>query len=131
MPKQEQRVKVVCFAEGYEDLWIEYDVSSWGMGVYADLHGSMTIPQVVTEFIPKYSTDWHIINKDGTVIAHPGRKASKESWLAVWRGLDVETSRAIYSWLWLSSLTALQESLALPPKSSVNGQNDSAGGEAA
>jgi hypothetical protein len=127
MPKQEQRVKVVCFADGFEDLWIEYDVSKWGGGVYADLHGQITIPQVVTEFIPEYSTDWHIKTADGTVVAHPGRKASKETWLNVWHQIEPETFRAIYPWIWMSTLTALQESLALPPKSAVDDQDDGTG----
>jgi hypothetical protein len=122
-------VRVVCTIDGYEDLWIEYDVADWGLGVYTFLHADITIPKVVTEFIPEHSVAWHIRNTDGSVVRHPGAGANEARWRTIWDAFDTPTSRALFPWLWVSALMALQESMSLSPKSADNGTGDRAGTE--
>ena len=117
MPMSEQRIRTVCGLDGYEDIWIEYDVSGWGLGMYYNLHADLTKPQVLTEFIPRHSVAWHMENRDGTVIPHPGLHASEAAWAATWKQLDVTTGRTIFNWLTVSVFQAMQEAMALPPKS--------------
>jgi len=128
MPKERQTVKITCTAEGYENLWVEFDVTDWGLGVYFRLYKTLNIPDVITEFIPQYSCNWHMVDEKGTAIKHPGRDASDEVWMNVYEQLGVETSRAIHGWLWAAALMAYQESLSLSPKSL--GGNKGGGGSA-
>lgn len=126
--KARQTVKITCTAEGYENLWVEFDVTDWGLGVYFRLYKTLNIPEVITEFIPQYSTNWHMVDADGKAIKHPGRGASDEVWATVLDQFDVDTSRAIHGWLWTAALLAYQESLSFSPKSS--GGNKGGGGSA-
>ena len=122
-----ERVRTVCTVEGYEDFWLEWDVSEWNIGVYVEVTKHMMPMEVITDFIPRYSVDWKIANQDGTFIAHPGPNASKDVWLNVWKQLDVTTSRALFLWLWVSVLNTLEESMALPPKSEADDSAESTG----
>jgi hypothetical protein len=122
-----QRVKVVCTVEQFEHFWVEFDVSDWGMGVYVTVYDDLTLPQVLTEFYPQYCVAWHITNSDGTAIAHPGKSRSADAWRNIWKQFDVATSRALFQWLWVSVLSAVQEAMALPPKSAGDDPGDSAG----
>ena len=127
MTKNSQIVRVVCTVPGFEKYWIEYDVSSWNLGVFVHVHKQLSIAQAVTDFIPEYSTNWHVENEDGTVIMHPGPKANEEAWLTVWQSFDVHTSRKLNTWLWVSILLALTEANALDSKSATTDPGDGAG----
>ena len=124
---KKERVRIVCDEDLCKGFWIEYDVSRWNFGVFYVLHKQMSVNQIVTEFIPQYTTAWHIRNQDGTVIAHPGIDASEEAWVAVWNQFDVPTTRAIFSWLWLSTLLAWSEAQALESKRTSDDSGDSSG----
>ena len=131
MPKKnEQRIRTVCGLEGFEDIWIEYDVSDWGLGMYYELHSDLTRPQIITEFIPKNTVAWHMENRDGTVIPHPGVYSADGEldgkWAATWKHLDVETGRTIFDWLTVSVFEAMMEAMALPPKSARDGSSSGA-----
>ena len=128
-----QRVKLFCTVEGYEDAWIEYDVASWGFGMYNRVFAGLNFGSVVSEFVPAHSLDWSIANADGTAISHPGHIEDEEQraevWQTVWEQFDVETSRAIFDWMGFSPLLAAQEALRLPPKSAANGKGDGGGAQ--
>lgn len=120
-------VRVVCGVKGYEDCWIEYDASRWGLGVYAQLWGELKINQVITEFIPRHSVAWHMHDADDVLIVHPGPDATSILWQSIWDQFDVESSRVLFTWLWSSSIAAINEAMTLSPKSSGDGANDGAG----
>jgi hypothetical protein len=115
-----QIVQVNCTVEGYEDIWLKYDVTDWGVGVFTDLP-FRSFAWTVRYFIPENCVDWLMRNDGGDIIAHPGSKASEEVWAEVWKSLGPETSRAIYHWLALSALVASGEAMDLPPKSLADG----------
>lgn len=121
------KIKLVCTAENYGDLWIEYDVSTWTLFDYVELNEETTVRGIIIDWIPRYSTAWHMRNSKGEVIAHPGKGSSKQMWMTVWRQFDVEASRALFGWLWLSALFAMQEAMSLPPKS-LEGNTGESGG---
>ena len=117
MPKDaRQRVKTVCTEDGFEDLWIEYDASSWGIGTYNYVYGTLRPSQLVTDFVPRYSVAWHMRNQDGTIITHPGKDASKIVWSNIWNQFDVATGRAIQRWLIVSVLVAIEEAGTAPSR---------------
>ena len=126
---ESQIVRIVCTVPEFEDYWIEYNVAAWNMGVFVRVHKTLSIAQAVTDFIPEYSTAWHILNQDGKAIRHPGPNASEDAWLTVWDSFDVLTSRRLYVWLWTSILLALQEANALDPKSASDDSGEGAGAE--
>lgn len=117
-------IRIVCGVEGYEDCWIEYDASRWGLGVYAQLWGELKINQVVTEFIPRYSVAWYMHDDDGVLIVHPGPGATSITWQSVWNQFGIESSRFLFVWLWSSSLAAINEAMTLSPKSVGGGSDD-------
>ena len=116
MADKKQVVKVPCTVEGYENFWISYDVTTWGMAEYVEIPHT-PLYDIVYEVIPRYSVNWYIKSDDGEIIAHPGQDASRKAWINVWRSIGVETGRAIRPWLSFSALTALGEAMSLPPKS--------------
>jgi hypothetical protein len=129
--KEKQKVRIVCALEGYKDCWIEYDVSSWGLGMYARLWGQLKINQILTQFIPQYCAAWHMHDGNGTAIAHPGPDAGDLTWQTVWNQFSVETSRILFPWLWSSALAAVNEAMALSPKSVGDGAGDGGGAQGA
>jgi hypothetical protein len=117
MPKNEvQKVRIVCPVAGYEEFWIEYDVSEWGIGTYLRLHSDeMSIAQVLREFIPRYSIDWQIINADGAAIKHPGPGRTEILWQEIWDSFGVEL-RELFSWFWMSAISAMSQAMTLSKK---------------
>jgi len=114
--KKRDIVKVQCTTEGYEHLWISYDVTTWGLAEYCSIPGT-PLYEIVNQIVPRYSVDWYMETDDGAVLAHPGQGASRAAWQSAWRQLGVKTGRAIRMWLSYSALTALGEAMSLPPKS--------------
>jgi hypothetical protein len=128
MPENEQKVRIVCALEGYEDCWIEYDVSKWGLGVYTRLWGGMNINRVMTQFLPQYCTAWHL-HSDGTLVSHPGLEASDLVWQTVWDQFSVEASRTLFVWLYSSALAAVNEAMTLSPKSAGDDASNGTGAQ--
>ena len=125
MPKQ--IVRVVCDVEGYEEFWIEYDVSGWGLDVFTSLPFT-PFPQVVRNFIPEHSVNWHIVADDGAVVPHPGPGHTDILWDSIWKQIGPETGKAIYRWLALSSIMAMGQA-STPSKKRPGGDQGTRGDE--
>lgn len=126
-----QTVKIVCTVQGYAEFWIEYDVTSWGLGLYNRVFGGLVTSEVITSFIPEHSIDWCMRTDEGTSIAHPGPNADGDVWKTIWDQFDIKTGREIHDWLSVSIALAMTEAMALPSKSSDNELRDGDGLEGA
>ena len=125
MPKQ--IVRVVCDVEGYEEFWIEYDVSDWGLDIFTSLPFT-PFPQVVRAFIPAHSVNWHIVADDGAIVPHPGPGHTEILWASIWKQIGPETGKALYRWLALSTIVAMGQA-SMPSKKSAGGDQGPRGDE--
>jgi hypothetical protein len=116
----------MCAEEGFEECWVELDVSTWGYAEYLDIW-STAYPLVTMRYFEKYSTNWHIHNGDGVTVKHPGRDATRITWTSIYRALGVATSRRLGNWFATACLLAATEALAIEPKSAESNQGESAG----
>ena len=126
MPKQPRRIRVHCDIEGYEELWVEYDVSGWGFDVFVGMP-STSMFRVVTQYLEKDSVDWFIRSDEGTEIKHPGRGAARPVWDAVYKSIGPVTSQDIWLWFASSAFAALGEASIPSKKSSRGNRGDGEG----
>lgn len=125
MPSR-QITHITCDVDGYEEFWVEIDVTTWGHAEFMEIWTTASVLVIMNYFEP-FSTDWHIINDDGVAILHPGEKSSRAVWQQTYKKLGVVTGRKLNPWFGQACLMAVTEAMSLSPKSSVNGAEGSAG----
>lgn len=127
MPKvAPQTVRIMCDLDGFDDCWVEFDVSEWGYAEYLDMWTS-AFPLVTMRYFEPHSTNWRMVSSDGVVVKHPGRGATRITWTSIYRALGVENSRKLGNWFATACLMAANEALAIDPKSLGNDSGKSAG----
>ena len=126
--KERQTVRILCDVEGYEECWAEIDVTTWGYAEYLDIWTS-AFPLVAIKYFEPYCFAWHVVNDEGTVIAHPGPNADRERWTRVYQQLGVEASRALGDWFPKVCVLAAAEAQQLTPKRISNDSSGSGGEE--
>jgi len=133
MPKKTprtRRVRIQCDVEGYEEFWIEYDVSTWGIDILTSIP-YLPLYEVVSVFIPQHSIDWFVIGDDGAQINHPGPGKSKILWSSIWRNVGPVTGQALWRWLGVSVFSAMGEAITPDLKSAETNGDVSQGGDGA
>ncbi|HID23048.1 MAG TPA: hypothetical protein EYP14_11695 [Planctomycetaceae bacterium] len=121
MTDERRPVRIPCAVPGHEQDWIEFDASGWTLADVRAAH-DVGLTESLARWVETDSTAWHLTGDNGPV-PHPGRGAPKEAWMAAYEALG-QAGLALYSWLAVSPVLALNE-LLTPPKKSATG---SAGG---
>jgi hypothetical protein len=121
-------IRINCDVEGYEDFWIDYDVTGWGIDIATSVPYTARF-SLLRNFIPKHSVNWYVKSDDGAAIKHPGPGKTDILWQSIWKQLGPKTGQALALWFCMSAYSAVGEWLDPSPKSETNGETDSAGSE--
>lgn len=121
---ERQRARIQCDIDGYDTCWVEIDVTEWGHAEYLDIW-STAYPLVAIKYFENYCCSWHIVNDEGTAVAHPGMGSDRERWSEIYTALGVRTSRALSDWFSTTCLLAAVEAQQLTPKRIEDDTSDS------
>ena len=110
----EKKFRYACDVEGYEDAWIEFDTSTWGIAEILDIPYIGHIERI-RKYVPLYATNWHFKGQDGATIPFPKSTEYDIAWQLAFKRLGAN-SRNLWVWLGDSIVAALNE-VIVPPKS--------------
>lgn len=124
----EKHAKIVCGVEGYTDIWIQLNVTDWGLHEFIDIP-TCTWMERIQKYIPKYAVDWHMVADDGAIIPLPKTKIYDSLWQQAFKRIGSRTSQAIWTWLQAVAITAVGEAMTPSPKSESGDDGNGDGDE--